>query len=245
VELKQTVKLGLRRLVAIPRMKGVYIRARTLMGANVDFLRHDTLPGRFSAIYRDRVWLNDRESGALSGLGSEVENTRSIRQRLPETLTALGVRTLLDVGCGDFTWMQRVELPCRYIGVDVVEPVIEANRAAHGSASRSFHLADATREPLPEADAVLCREVLFHLSFDDIRRVIENVRGCGASYLIATNDDATPFNVDILSGDFRKVNLRGAPFLFPEPILSIPDDSVARGRALSVWKIASLPARIV
>ena len=102
---------------------------------------------------------------------------------------------------------------------------------------------DATRETLPRADAVLCREVLFHLSFKDIRSVIDNVRQSGAVYLIATNDSALKFNADIMSGDFRQLNLRKAPFMFPIPAYSTPDDGVSAGRMLAVWKVDSLPGK--
>ena len=53
--------------------------------------------------------------------------------------------------------------------------VIFRNQERHGSPSRSFVVADAVSDPLPEADVVLCREVLFHLGFADIRRLLGNV----------------------------------------------------------------------
>ena len=90
-------------------------------------------------------------------------------------------------------------------------------------------------------DTVLCREVLFHLSFNDIRLLIQNLRANGVSILIATNDVATGFNSDIVSGDFRLLNLTKPPFRFPSPELSIPDDGVSPGRVLGAWHIKNLP----
>jgi hypothetical protein len=100
---------------------------------------------------------------------------------------------------------------------------------------------DATRDPLPQADTILCREVLFHLSFADIWRLVENVRRSRSSLLIATNDNSLKYNADILTGDFRMLNLHKAPFFFPSPAQSIRDDSVLPDRTLSVWKVADLP----
>jgi hypothetical protein len=126
------------------------------------------------------------------------------------------------------------------VGVDIVGDVIEANASLYGSARRSFRVLDATSGPLPPADTVLCREVLFHLSFRDIWRLIENVRNSGASFLIATNDDALKLNADAISGDFRLLNLRKAPFFFGEPLLSIPDGGVDPDRVLAVWSVSAL-----
>jgi hypothetical protein len=100
---------------------------------------------------------------------------------------------------------------------------------------------DATVDPLPPADTVLCREVIFHLSFRDISRLIENIRSAGASCLIATTDESIKFNADIPSGDFRNLNLTKAPFLFPPPLLSIPDGFVSPHRSLAAWKVRALP----
>jgi hypothetical protein len=125
-----------------------------------------------------------------------------------------------------------------------VPSLIALNSAQYGSKSRSFEVLDATRNSLPSADTVLCREILFHLSFQDIWRLLENVRNCGASFLIATNDNDLRLNADIISGDFRPLNLQKAPFRFPEPASSIQDNSMARDRVLSVWEVSKLPLSV-
>jgi hypothetical protein len=220
-----------------------YLRIRRARGENVDHLFRPTLAERFSAIYQNRVWLNDRPSGSLSGLGSEWANTDRVREQLQPLLTELNTQTLLDVGCGDFLWMKEINLDCQYIGVDIVRDVIEANASLYGSARRSFQVLDATCDPLPPADTVLCRDVIFHLSFRDIWRLVENVRDSGASFLIATTDNALRLNADIISGDFRQRNLRKAPFYFPTPVLSIPDNGVVPDRVLAAWGVSELPQK--
>jgi hypothetical protein len=147
---------------------------------------------------------------------------------------------LLDIGCGDFTWMQHVDLGADYIGIDVVPSVISANENAFGSMTRTFHCIDAVDDPLPTADAVLCREVLFHLSFGDIERLVGNVRISGARYLIATSDTCTAFNANIRTGDYRLLNLRRRPFRFPRPQVWLPDDSRVGGRGLGVWSLEDI-----
>jgi hypothetical protein len=69
-----------------------------------------------------------------------------------------------------------------------VPDLIEGNAIRYGGERRQFRTIDATHDPLPHADAALCREVLFHLSFEDIWSLVENVRRSGTSFFIATTD---------------------------------------------------------
>ena len=239
--LERDIKEMIRHVIARSGLNGAYLALRATRRENVKHLKEPSLSGRFSAIYQNRVWLNDRAQGSLSGLGSELERTRSIRLHLSALLTRLKTKTLLDIGCGDFNWMRELEIDANYIGVDCVPDLIEQNNATYGSLKRVFFSLDATTEPLPEADTVLCREVLFHLSFKDILAVIRNVRASGAINLIATTNLDTDFNADIWSGDFRILNLNKSPFHFPPPDFSIADDEVSSGRMLGVWKVSRLP----
>lgn len=230
-----------RDLIAKAGLGRLHLSVRKLRGQNVDHLYRQTLAERFSAIYENKVWLNGRSSGSLSGLGSDLASTNDVRGRLSDLLASLDTRSLLDVGCGDFTWMKEVSFPFTYLGTDIVPEVIAANNAHYASDRRSFQVLDATSDPLPSAGAILCREVLFHLSFSDIGRLLRNVRRSYATFFIATNDNSLEYNADIRSGDFRLLNLHRTPFHLPAPHQSIPDTGVAEFRTLSVWRLSDLP----
>jgi SAM-dependent methyltransferase len=216
-----------------------FIQRRRLRGGQDT--THLELTGRnsvFGYIYDHGLWQGDVSDGALSGAGSDLESTTTIRSALRGVLDEVKARTLLDIGCGDFTWMQQVDLSgIEYVGVDVVRSVIEANAVRYASDERRFEHLDAAAEPLPTAEAVLCREVLFHLSLDDCRAVIDNVCSSGARYLLATSDGSTAFNSDIRTGDFRCLNLRKRPFRFPSPIHWVADDAVHAARGVGVWAV--------
>jgi hypothetical protein len=237
----RTAKEITRDLIAKAGLGRLHVSVRKLKGENVDHLFRRSLSERFSAIYANRVWLNGRSAGSESGFGSDLQNTESVRNCLATLLESLHTRCLLDIGCGDFIWMKEVSLPCRYVGVDIVQKVIEANDSLYRSERRSFLAMDATRDPLPRADTILCREVLFHLSFRDIRCLLANVQKSGSSFFVATNDDGLSYNADILSGDFRMLNLHKSPLYFPKPLHSIPDDGILPDRKLSVWRVSDLP----
>jgi hypothetical protein len=203
---------------------------------------HLALNGResvFGYIYGHGLWRTGTPDSAFSGAGSDLETTATVRLELRAVLDDIKALTLLDVGCGDFTWMQHVDLSgIAYLGVDVVPALIAVNRARYTSSARSFQQIDAVAGPLPYADAVLCREILFHLSFDDCRSVLDNLRGSGARYLLATSDSSTAFNADIRTGDFRCLNLCKRPFRFPPPIRWIADDAVTAQRRLGLWRLS-------
>lgn len=152
-------------------------------------------------------------------------------------LKELDCKTLLDVGCGDWNWMSNIELPCDYIGVDIVPEVIEANKR-HERKGVRFMLANAIEGELPSADVVLCREVLFHLSFKDGKAALANMKN--TKFIIATTDNSIWFNSDIPTGDFRPINLQRRPYNLPIPYKSIADDALFSGRVLGIWRTSSL-----
>lgn len=189
---------------------------------------------RFAAIYRLGAWIHSSGQVSLSGVGSEAEATAKLGVALPQMLERLSCRRLLDVGCGDWNWMKNTPLPCEYVGVDIVADVIEANRRRYAKPGVSFAVADAVVDPLPTADVALCREVLFHLSFDDAVACLANIRR-SAPWLIATSDTLIWFNSDVATGDFRRINLQRSPYRLPPPREIIADNTVSPGRILGLW----------
>ena len=77
----------------------------------------------FTEIFKRNFW-GDRES--VSGSGSNQEQTRVIVREIPRVLKEVGARTLLDLPCGDFNWMQRVDLSgVSYTGGEIVQDLVD------------------------------------------------------------------------------------------------------------------------
>jgi Methyltransferase domain len=197
----------------------------------------------FDFIYRTAAWRLD-DSQSLSGPGSDLQSTVDLRETLPLVLNGLGVRVLLDAGCGDFNWMKTLELPCRYIGSDIVSSLIETNQHTYGNTNRAFVCADIIRDPLPPADAVICRELLFHLNYEQCFRALENLIATGARYYLLTSNRGYWLNFDIVTGDWRELNLEAAPFRLPSPRLSIRDDFEVPDRFIGIWERDELRASL-
>ena len=201
---------------------------------------------RFARIYQTNLWF-DAES--RSGTGSNLDETAQLRASLPHLLRHLNTRRLLDVPCGDFNWMSHVDLSgIEYIGGDIVQPLIEANRERHESPARRFMKVDVINEPLPQADVILCRDCLVHFSFANIIAAFQTMKSSGAEYLLTTTFPAREVNKDIVDGDWRPLNLEQSPFLLPAPHSVIVEGCTEEGgayadKALAVWRVPDLPNR--
>ncbi|WP_375161709.1 class I SAM-dependent methyltransferase [Bradyrhizobium sp. RDT46] len=217
---------------------------RRWRGQSMAHLHAEKISDRFDAIYNSGVWQHGDEQTPLSGHGSTVSGTRALRSRLPVLLNKLGGKTLIDIGCGDFSWMQHVRIDQAYVGIDVVASVIATNKKEYASPSRTFLVADAIEDPLPDGDIVICRELLFHLSFEHIRKLLGNVLSKPRSYLMLTTDRATSFNSNIPTGDYRLLNLEAWPFNFPPPIHEIDDASGYLQRTTAVWSAEQLRDKV-
>ena len=198
---------------------------------------------RFSRIYRNRWW-GGRDVESASGRGSSLEATDKVRRGLPGLLKQLKCNKMLDLGCGDFNWMRHVDLDVAYLGGDVVPDVIRENQARYSNERVNFIVLDGIRDPIPDdVDVILCREVLFHLSFRHALALLKNVYRSNANFLIATQIDTGKPNADIHTGGFRPIDLTREPFGFPAPLRCIADNAISENRSLAVWRIADLPLR--
>lgn len=202
------------------------------------------LAARFDRIRRTNLW---GAPTSVSGLGSESSATDAIAATLPALLSRLGVRTLLDAPCGDAGWIPRIGHGVDYIGVDIVPALVEANiqRVRRGEITGMFHVADITRDALPSADAILCRDCLVHLSFANIALAVARLRATGETWLLATTFPDWTVNQDCEDGDWRALNMQRAPFRWPDPIELIDEqcdegDGGWRDKSLGLWRLAEL-----
>lgn len=196
----------------------------------------------FTNIFRRNAWGSEE---SVSGPGSTRARGDSFSADIVELLRTLDARTLLDAPCGDFNWMDRVaDRVESYVGVDIVDALIARNTQRHANERRMFLCRDFTRDPLPRADVILCRDALVHFSFADIRAALDNFRRSGARYLLTTTFIAQERNDDIWTGGFRTLNLERAPLRFPPPLALIDErrpllNGSDSGKRLALWELGS------
>jgi len=200
----------------------------------------------FTKIWQSNLWGAET---SRSGLGAEDQATAHLRAELPILLKRLGVRTLLDLPCGDFGWMSHTKLELdRYVGGDIVTELVTRNTAAFATSDGrvSFQKLNLLSDPLPLMDAVLCRDCLVHLSYANISKAFSNLRASGSKWLIATTFPDHHQNHDVVDGDWRLLNLEATPFSLPAPVAILDEQCDEAGgsygdKSLGAWRISDLP----
>src|SRR5581483_430190 len=139
------------------------------------------------AIFTRLYYEPKRAAEMISGPGSDLVQTAVIAAALPQIIQELGAKSMLDAPCGDYYWMQRVELGIEsYIGVDIVRELIARHVAGYAGARREFRCLDITCDPLPRCDLIFSRDALVHLSHSDAQAALNNFKYSGARYLLMT-----------------------------------------------------------
>lgn len=198
----------------------------------------------FQNIYKTNHWSG---KASVSGEGSDLTQTQQIQIELPALLKRLKVNTLLDLPCGDFGWMQFIDFSnTNYIGADIVTEIISQNQQKYGQQNRQFRRLDITKDSLPAADLLFCRDCLVHLSFADIHQALANIKNSQITYLLTTNFTKCQVNEDITTGDWRLLNFERPPFNFPPPLHLINEQCSEGGgeftdKSLGLWLVETIP----
>lgn len=197
----------------------------------------------FQEIYHSNHWDSD---ASVSGVGSDDGQTREISIQIPKLVNELGIKRFLDVPCGDFNWFSKMKLNLEsYIGGDILPEIIERNKQLFNDPSRKFMNINLIKDPLPNGDILLCRDCLVHLSHKDIQAAIQNIKQSKIEYLLTTTFPGCETNQDIVTGDWRIINLEKAPFNFPSPIKLINEQCTeGKGtyadKSLGLWRIQDI-----
>ena len=167
----------------------------------------------FDFIYARGVW------GGGSGCGSDLSRTVLYVGYVQALMDIHNVRTVLDLGCGDWRFSRYINFSGRdYSGYDVVPSVVAANRSAFGASNIRFEQADLSAGPaFPPCDLILCKDVLQHLSNAHVSTILAK---CRTARLALITNDYHPENSDCRDGETRPLDVTGPPFGFPaRPVL--------------------------
>ncbi len=176
---------------------------------------------KFTKIYEEGIWGKNKKGEGTSGSGSILENAEPFVIFLRGVLKSHDIQRVVDLGCGDWELYKYIDWSgLRYIGYDVVESVIDANKSKYQNSSISFIHANAAEVELPEADLLICKDVLQHLSYKSIRKIVRQFDRF--RYVLIVNDVGMKFpqskeivrypNIDILDGGYRLLDMHKPPF---------------------------------
>lgn len=192
----------------------------------------------FSRIYETNGW-NGIES--LSGPGSSEAATRIIREQISELAKELGVRTTLDLACGDGYWMP--DLP-GYLGVDIAPEAIKIASKLHPD--RWYMVGDIRRGDWHPRDLVIVRDVIQHMSLQDGLDTLYAIRATRSRWLLmSTFTDGQNTNIET-GVDAYRPDMTAPPFNLGQPQRLIFDGydygtgTAARdpGQHLGLWLLS-------
>lgn len=244
--LQQLDRFGLgsaRPLEAYERFSGVDFRRRLINGKSQEQLEAELRPeamrerivSRFTDIWRTNGW---GSSETRSGPGSTLAQTEQLRALLPGLFQDQGVRRLVDAGCGDLNWITHVSETLElYLGFDVVPGLVtDAQRRIEARKTHFAKTADITRDILPKADLILCRDVLTHLPHDLVLDALAAFRKSGTRLLLATTF-ARGANDPVRLGGWQPIDLCAPPFNLGEPLLRLSEGLPQSSKALGLWRL--------
>ncbi|WP_162815931.1 class I SAM-dependent methyltransferase [Microvirga aerophila] len=177
----------------------------------------------FSRTYEKKLWGWSGTRKYYSGHGShEREVVTGYVNALEHFLVGLaGPKIIVDLGCGDFNVGSRlVHLASKYIACDIVDGLLKENRKLFKYDNLEFKELDLVNDEIPMSDVIIVRQVLQHLSNNDIHKFIDKIHH-RCKYLIVTEhlpirSDFLP-NIDKPSGPGFRVSFESGVILTEPP----------------------------
>ncbi len=205
----------------------------------------------FRNIYLDGFWKHG-DNASLSGAGSELSETETLRRQLPHTFETLGIDTIVDFPCGDMNWQQEM-IPFlnlySYKGFDIVPELVASNTENlkgwkfNCTPKVSFEVGDIVTTPIPKCDLLIVRDCFVHLPQSEILSALKNIAASEIDFVAITNFMGVGrLNIDIEVGEWRPVNLCEYPYAMPFPMHVIVEnctegEGTFADKTLSVWTI--------
>lgn len=171
-------------------------------------------------IYQEHFW-GGEDSDFYSGEGSH--DTKIIQPYIDAVILFLKSHnnqlSVCDLGCGDFNvGKELVPFAKAYVAIDIVEGLIERNRQLFNADHLTFKCQDIAQDDLPKANCVIIRQVLQHLSNQEIQQILDKLTDY--KYLILTEHipigNFTP-NVDIIANSQNRLKHHSGVDVLVEP----------------------------
>ncbi|WP_243834516.1 class I SAM-dependent methyltransferase [Maribacter caenipelagi] len=171
-------------------------------------------------VYENNLW----GSGTSDFYSGEGSHKPEILKPYIETLIAFLTSfknpiSVCDLGCGDFNvGKELVVYTKKIVAVDIVPELIERNKEKYKARNLEFLCVDIAKDMLPVADCAILRQVLQHISNDEVKQVARKLSGY--KYVIVTehlpNKDFNP-NLDIISGQGTRLKKNSGIKLLEPP----------------------------
>ncbi|MBI2743042.1 MAG: class I SAM-dependent methyltransferase [Chlamydiales bacterium] len=146
----------------------------------------------FTSIYSNLEWGVAEDGDPSSGWGSFPVNASAYMEFLTNFIRSNDIHDVVDLGCGTWEFSRYIDWSgVNYVGVDVVEQVVQLNQKKFGAANIHFVQGDILAMSLPAGDLMICKDVLQHLQHADIQTFLKKIKQY--KHCLLTNDLAISF----------------------------------------------------
>ena len=132
------------------------------------------------------------------------------------------------MGCGDLTWMCKTlffnDNNIEYTGIDVVESLIASHKV--NFPKKQFLCKDITLyRNIDNVDIIIIRDVIFHLTNNDIQCIFDNIRN-KFKYLVITSCKNSVNTDNFDKWHFSEKNIHIDPFIRSHNFLMKMDEPI-------------------
>ena len=180
----------------------------------------------FEKIYKYNYWGSNE---SVSGPGSNIKSAKNLINKFSHIVSKYEIKTVFDAPCGDLNWVKEIlknKNSIKYIGGDIVKELVIKNKLKNFETKCEFLIFDITKETFPKCDLWICRDILYHFSYKDIFKTLNNFTRSDVKYILISNcivgEDHV--NKDIRTGDYRDLSLYKSPFNFEKNALEVIPD---------------------
>ncbi len=163
----------------------------------------------FNAIYRDL-----RPGKWPLGADSTHKNTTVYREFLQQFFVDHEIKTVLDIGCGDWNFSRLMDWSAiNYLGIDVSNLILE-RASEYSSDNIKFYELDAISCDLPDADLAILKDVIQYWSNQEILDILPKLKKFKRVLVVGSclENDAAMLNRDTVFGEYHDVDLSQPPF---------------------------------
>ena len=209
---------------------------------NILFFISDNLKRKiiFYFIYKSNHWRSYKKpliNESVSGLGSDLNVTKKLITDLRSFIMNNSINSILDIGCGDFNWLKHLlddNNNFRYLGVDIVEDLINTNNKFYSNSNINFICRDIINYDFPNNfDLIIIRDVFIHIKNKDIINILKKIKSNKCKFYAINNFSDVKKNIDVKDyGHHRLLNIEIDPFFLDGVFYKLKDYD----RELNIYK---------
>jgi 2-polyprenyl-3-methyl-5-hydroxy-6-metoxy-1,4-benzoquinol methylase len=135
--------------------------------------------------------------------------------------SSIGKYNVVDCGCGDFNIGSQIRsIFNKYVACDIVEDLIKFNQKKFIELNVDFKFLNVINDELPHGDILIFRQVLQHLSNDNILKIVSKIKN-NYRYIIITEHLPTSYdfipNLNKTNGPGIRLNKNSGVILSEHP----------------------------